>query len=344
MSVARALARAFTGALLALPLACLQIGSSIETNHTELIVAGMALECPVGSEGCPCTAGGGCDPGLTCVSGICSYGDGDYGSVVYEFEDDIAVEYAREAPPAPAPTKEYRQVSRKAGRADRPQKRRDKLGKSTATSGAAAPEAAPVGVEIVDVAGNQGPGDPAVSTELENLGRQVIYTATLQVAVFDRDAAIALAESLPERWGGWIDSRYDYQITLRVPAERLFEAIELIAELGVVLGKTLQADDVTAEYVDLESRIRVLEEIVAHLEMLLKQATTVEQALKIRLELDRMRIELEAARARMRQLSELIDFSTLTLYFSERGPDALPSSNDPFPWVDKLGVEITEYR
>src|SRR5690606_7366403 len=244
MSVARALARAFTGALLALPLACLQIGSSIETNHTELIVAGMALECPVGPEGCPCTAGGGCDPGLTCVSGICSYGDGDYGSVVYEFEDDIAVEYAREAPPAPAPTKEYRQVSRKAGRADRPQKRRDKLGKSTATSGAAAPEAAPVGVQIVDVAGNQGPGDPAVSTELENLGRQVIYTATLQAAVFDRDAAIALAESLPERWGGWIDSRYDYQITLRVPAERLFEAIELIAELGVVLGKTLQADDV----------------------------------------------------------------------------------------------------
>ena len=37
--------------------------------------------CPVGSEGCPCTNGGGCDPGLTCDSGVCSpdatTGDGD---------------------------------------------------------------------------------------------------------------------------------------------------------------------------------------------------------------------------------------------------------------------------
>ncbi|MFV8753667.1 peptidoglycan DD-metalloendopeptidase family protein [Nannocystaceae bacterium ST9] len=28
-------------------------------------------ECPIGGEGCPCTPGGGCDPDLTCVDGIC---------------------------------------------------------------------------------------------------------------------------------------------------------------------------------------------------------------------------------------------------------------------------------
>ncbi|MCB9713885.1 MAG: hypothetical protein H6712_08530 [Myxococcales bacterium] len=27
--------------------------------------------CPVGSEGCPCTPGGGCDPGLACQSMVC---------------------------------------------------------------------------------------------------------------------------------------------------------------------------------------------------------------------------------------------------------------------------------
>jgi hypothetical protein len=40
----------------------------------------------------------------------------------------------------------------------------------------------------------------------------------------------------------------------------------------------------------------------------------------------------------------MIDFSTLTLILSERGVDAVPSSNDPFPWVDELGAEATEYR
>jgi len=27
--------------------------------------------CPVGSEGCPCTPGGGCDPGLACAEMVC---------------------------------------------------------------------------------------------------------------------------------------------------------------------------------------------------------------------------------------------------------------------------------
>lgn len=28
-------------------------------------------DCPIGAEGCPCTMGGGCDPGLVCEDGIC---------------------------------------------------------------------------------------------------------------------------------------------------------------------------------------------------------------------------------------------------------------------------------
>ena len=28
--------------------------------------------CPIGSEGCPCTGGGACDPGLTCDGGLCT--------------------------------------------------------------------------------------------------------------------------------------------------------------------------------------------------------------------------------------------------------------------------------
>jgi MYXO-CTERM domain-containing protein len=28
-------------------------------------------DCPIGAEGCPCTPGGGCDPGLACSAGVC---------------------------------------------------------------------------------------------------------------------------------------------------------------------------------------------------------------------------------------------------------------------------------
>ncbi|HET6583281.1 MAG TPA: hypothetical protein VFG69_07535, partial [Nannocystaceae bacterium] len=36
-----------------------------------------ANDCLVGSSGCPCTSGQGCDPGLTCFSGTCAPNGGD---------------------------------------------------------------------------------------------------------------------------------------------------------------------------------------------------------------------------------------------------------------------------
>jgi hypothetical protein len=179
----------------------------------------------------------------------------------------------------------------------------------------------------------------------ESAERKVVYTATMQLSVFEIDEAMAFTEALPERYGGWVQSRFDNQITIRVPAERLHEAMTELADLGVLLGKTLQASDVTAEYTDLESRLTVLTQMEEQLLALLAKAKTVEESLKIRQELERVRIELEAARARMRTLSELISFSTLTVVLSQRGPISPEvGSNDPFPWVDDLGVEATEYR
>jgi hypothetical protein len=175
--------------------------------------------------------------------------------------------------------------------------------------------------------------------------RQIIYTATMQVSVYDVAHSIEQAEALPERLGGWLHQRIDNQLVLRIPAEHLREAMDIIAELGVVDYRLLEALDVTAEYTDLESRIRVLTEMQAQLARLLTQAKTVEQALEIRKALDSITMELEVSRARMRELAKSIAFSTLIVQFIARGPDvAIPSSNDPFPWVVELGVEATEYR
>jgi chemotaxis protein histidine kinase CheA len=139
--------------------------------------------------------------------------------------------------------------------------------------------------------------------------------------------------------------RIDNQVVLRVPAARLHEVIALVAELGVVDYRLLEALDVTAQYTDLESRIRVLEQMQIHLEALLKKAESVEQALEIRRALDEIMLELESARTHMRELAKSVAFSTLILRLVERGPtQALPTNNDPFPWVDELGAEATSYR
>jgi hypothetical protein len=175
--------------------------------------------------------------------------------------------------------------------------------------------------------------------------RQMIYTATMQVGVYDLASAIAAAEALPERLGGWLHQRTDNQLVLRIPAEKLEQAMAEIAEWGVVDYRLLEALDVTAQYTDLDSRIKVLEEMQTQLQALLARSKSVEESLEIRKALDSITLELELARGQMRELAKSIAFSTLVLRFVERGPTvAVPTSNDPFTWVDELGVEITEYR
>jgi hypothetical protein len=189
------------------------------------------------------------------------------------------------------------------------------------------------------------PESPPAPTPAPASKRQIIYTATMQVSVHDVAHAVSEAEALPERLGGWLHERVDNHVILRIPAERLSEAMDRIAELGVIDYRLLQALDVTAQYTDLESRIRILTEMQAQLQALLDQAKDVEQALEIRRALDAVTLELELARTQMRELAKSIAFSTLILYFVERGPAVdIQTSNDPFPWVDKLGVEATEYR
>jgi len=189
-------------------------------------------------------------------------------------------------------------------------------------------------------------GEPAVAKpDPEQDSRYIVYTAAMTIAVFDLAEALAIAERFPDTFGGYLSSLSGGAVILRVPAAKLRPAMDALAELGNVEQRSLTAQEVTAEFVDIESRIRALTETHAQLLTLLSQARNVEEALEVRAALDRINGELEVLKGRMRHLSNLIAFSTLHITFIERGPhDIVPTSNDPFPWVDRLGVEATEWR
>ena len=179
----------------------------------------------------------------------------------------------------------------------------------------------------------------------KQFARQIIYTADMTISCFKLDDAMKRAEALALESGGYVQTMSAGYFVLRIPAAKLRPVMDDLARLGVVESRSMQAQDVTQEYVDLQTRIRVLRETQSQLIALLKQARNVDEALNVRRSLDTITMELEQALGRLRMLENLIGFSTLTLRLSERGPqNAVPSSNDPFPWVDTLGVEATEWN
>lgn len=177
------------------------------------------------------------------------------------------------------------------------------------------------------------------------LARQIVYSGAMDLAVFDVDATRERVEALVVEAGGFVQIQRGHAMVVRVPAEEFRTVLDAIGKLGRVERQELEALDVTEDYYDLQTRIEVLRRTQAQLLELLDKARTVEQALAVRRELDAVILELESLLGRERVLASQIRYSALSLGFVERVPQSdVPSTNDPFPWVDEIGVEGTAWR
>lgn len=174
----------------------------------------------------------------------------------------------------------------------------------------------------------QASGDPA---------RKLIYDGTLRLAVADFEATADRARELAQELGGYLQSLTDDQLTLRIPAERWNEAIERFEQLGDVVGRRLEVRDVTEEFTDLEIQLANARALRQRLEELLARAEDVEAALKIEVELGRVRTEIERLEGRLRFLSNRVAFGTLMLQLVPVAT-AGRTGGLPFPWLRQLGV------
>jgi hypothetical protein len=101
-----------------------------------------------------------------------------------------------------------------------------------------------------------------------------------------------------------------------------------IAELGDVAEQNAEGRDVTADVVDVESRIASLRTSVVRVRGLLAQSGDVAQLALVEGELARREAELEALLGQQRVLRDHVDLATLTVHMSE---DAAPSPSDDAP-------------
>ncbi|MBE7479468.1 MAG: DUF4349 domain-containing protein [Polyangiaceae bacterium] len=198
---------------------------------------------------------------------------------------------------------------------------------------------APPGVPDAATAGKEQAAVATGSDGKSVAGPLLIYKAQLYMAVFETKKAIDAVEKLAKDNGGYLVSREDTRITVRVPAGKFDGALDEVAKMGDLLHRNVNVQDVTAEYTDLAIRMRNLEVMRERLEELLKKAAKVEEALAVERELERVAGELERIKGRLKLLRELVTFSTITVEFQPRPVDHVDSKvRLPFPWLDRLGL------
>jgi hypothetical protein len=186
---------------------------------------------------------------------------------------------------------------------------------------AEAPAEAPAAYagDDVEYASTGRTSNTAVDTTVERL---IVRNASLDLVVADTEAALDEINDMVDALNGYVveSNTYQYQeglqahVTLRIPAEELDAALESIRSLATeVRRESISGQDVTEEYVDLQSRLRHLEAAEAKLIEFLEEAEDTEAALAVYERLEQIQADIEYVKGRMQFLEESAAMATVTL-------------------------------
>lgn len=180
--------------------------------------------------------------------------------------------------------------------------------------------------EMREVIVAQGVSDFSTSTSgaanYASVEHLIIRNASLSLVVPDTEAAIVEINDLVDELGGYVveSNVYQYQegmqasVMLRIPAESLDTALEQIRDLATeVRHESISGQDVTEEYVDLQSRLRYLEATEARLLEFLEEAEDTEAALAVYEQLQGIQADIEHVKGRTQYLEQSAAMATINL-------------------------------
>ena len=157
--------------------------------------------------------------------------------------------------------------------------------------------------------------------------RIVIKNADLAIVVADVEGRMKNIQILAEQMGGFVVSSNLYQsytsdyievpeaqIVIRVPSEKLDGVLEQIKKDTVeVQTENISGQDVTAEYVDLQSRLKNLEAAEAQLDDILKTATETEDVVNVFNQLVYYREQIELVKGQIKYYEEAAALSAISV-------------------------------
>ncbi|MGH2591881.1 MAG: DUF4349 domain-containing protein [Anaerolineae bacterium] len=198
----------------------------------------------------------------------------------------------------------------------------------------------PPGVEVASA--DRSPlGDVNPSPYRAN--RLIIKNGEMNLMVADTDRAIDQVTDIAVNGGGyivssrmWAQDEFKFAtLTMGVPVDQFEAAQRQLRALAVtVLSDTASGQDVSEEFVDLQSRLTNLEATAARIREFLNQATTVDEALQVNARLTEVENEIEQIKGRMNYLKDRAAFSTIVVNLEPQRPTPTPTPTaTPVAWM-----------
>jgi hypothetical protein len=187
----------------------------------------------------------------------------------------------------------------------------------------------------------------------------IIKNGDIKLLVEDTDVAIDRATQVIGDMGGYIiSSRVWYQpyydgenykyatITIGMPVDQFERALSRLRVLAVkVLDETASGEDVTNQFVDLQSQVTNLEATRDRIKSFLDEAKTVDEALRINAELANVEAQIEQIKGQMNYLQDRSAYSTVTINLEPVLPELIETPTPtPTPNVWKPGETFKDAK
>jgi len=182
---------------------------------------------------------------------------------------------------------------------------------------------------------------PTTASNTQPIEQKVIKNASLDIAVDDVDQTVDKITNETSALSGFVQNSNVSETTtgqkyanivVRVPVksfETLISRIKAFAKL--VQRENINGQEVTQEYVDLQSNLTHNQAVEAQYLELLKRAQKVEEIIAVREKLDQVQAEIETIKGRLRYLDNQTEMSTISVNISSEVKITLPAEKWQ-PW------------
>jgi len=187
--------------------------------------------------------------------------------------------------------------------------------------------------ESISVQSTPSPGDNALKNKISE--QKIIRTAVISIEVSNVSKSADIIEDLAIKSDGIVQSssikaagqdRFSGTVTLRIPAEGFDLILPKILELGRVISSSIEAEDVTEEYVDLEAQKTSLSNQLNQYNLIMDKAHNVSEILEIQKQIERVMVELDRITGRMKYLENRVSYATITISLREPAQVATPAA------------------
>ncbi|MDF1618174.1 DUF4349 domain-containing protein [Petrocella sp. FN5] len=161
--------------------------------------------------------------------------------------------------------------------------------------------------------------------------RKIIKTGHMSIETLEYDETITSLKEYIGKYNAYVEGSESYggqiyesgaqrrssRYSIKVPAEQFEAMFEELKTLGQVLNANEGREDITSQFVDIESRLETLKVQEDRLLAILEKSEKLEDVIQLEYALQNVRYEIERYTSNLRNMSDSVRYSTIHVHIQE---------------------------